>query len=224
MNVCWKIFLALLIFSSCSNDSKSNNAVVVTRHHLATDIGAEILKNGGNAIDSAVAVAFALAVVNPSAGNLGGGGFMLYYDADDEKTFALDYRERAPQNATEKMFLNKEGDVIKGLSLNSYLASGVPGTVKGMFKAHNLFGSIPIENLIAPAIKIAKDGFTLSNFQASNFNKYKKKFLNGSDSESIFIKEGGFKEGDIFIQADLAKSLELIQSRRKGFLRRKISR
>ena len=176
MNVCWKIFLALLIFSSCSNDSKSNNAVVVTRHHLATDIGAEILKNGGNAIDSAVAVAFALAVVNPSAGNLGGGGFMLYYDADDEKTFALDYRERAPQNATEKMFLNKEGDVIKGLSLNSYLASGVPGTVKGMFKAHNLFGSIPIENLIAPAIKIAKDGFTLSNFQASNFNKYKKNF------------------------------------------------
>ena len=213
MNVCWKIILALLIFSSCSKDLKSNNAVVVTRHHLATEIGAEILKNGGNAIDSAVAVAFALAVVNPSAGNLGGGGFMLYYDADDEKTFALDYRERAPQNATEKMFLNKEGDVIKGLSLNSYLASGVPGTVKGMFKAHNLFGSIPIENLIAPAIKIAKDGFKLSNFQATNFNKYKKKFLNGSDSELIFIKEGGFKEGDIFIQADLAKSLELIQSR-----------
>ena len=213
MNVCWKIILALLIFSSCSKDLKSNNAVVVTRHHLATEIGAEILKNGGNAIDSAVAVAFALAVVNPSAGNLGGGGFMLYYDADDEKTFALDYRERAPQNATEKMFLNKEGDVIEGLSLNSYLASGVPGTVKGMFKAHNLFGSIPIENLIAPAIKIAKDGFTLSNFQATNFNKYKKKFLNGSDSESIFIKERGFKEGDIFIQADLAKSLELIQSR-----------
>ena len=213
MNFCWKIILALLIFSSCSKDPKSNNAVVVTRHHLATDIGAEILKNGGNAIDSAVAVAFALAVVNPSAGNLGGGGFMLYYDADDEKTFALDYRERAPQNATEKMFLNKEGDVIEGLSLNSYLASGVPGTVKGMFKAHNLFGSIPIENLIAPAIKIAKDGFKLSNFQATNFNKYKKKFLNGSDSESIFIKEGGFKEGDIFIQADLAKSLELIQSR-----------
>ena len=155
MNFCWKIILALLIFSSCSKDPKSNNAVVVTRHHLATDIGAEILKNGGNAIDSAVAVAFALAVVNPSAGNLGGGGFMLYYDADDEKTFALDYRERAPQNATEKMFLNKDGDVIKGVSLNSYLASGVPGTVKGMFKAHNLFGSIPIENLIAPAIKHA---------------------------------------------------------------------
>ena len=213
MNFCWKIILILFIFSSCSEDLKYNNAVVVTRHHLATDIGAEILKNGGNAIDSAVAVAFALAVVNPSAGNLGGGGFMLYYDADDEKTYALDYRERAPQDATEKMFLNKEGDVMKGLSLNSYLASGIPGTVKGMFKAHNLFGSIPIENLIAPAIKTAKEGFILSNFQATNINKYKKKFLNGSDSESIFIKEGGFKEGDIFIQADLARSLELIQSK-----------
>ena len=92
-----------------------NSGMVVSQNKESSDIGIEILEMGGNAIDAAVAVGFSLAITLPRAGNLGGGGFMLYYDADDEKTFALDYRERAPQNATEKMFLNKEGDVIKGL-------------------------------------------------------------------------------------------------------------
>ena len=114
MQFSWKVFIVLLIFFACSKDITTDNAVVVTRHHLATDIVAEILKNGGNAIDSAVAVAFALAVVNPSAGNLGGGGFMLYFDSKNNKTYALDYRERAPKAATEKMFLNDSGEVIKG--------------------------------------------------------------------------------------------------------------
>ena len=225
MQFSWKVFIVLLIFFACSKDITPDNAVVVTRHHLATDIGAEILKNGGNAIDSAVAVAFALAVVNPSAGNLGGGGFMLYFDSKNNKTYALDYRERAPKAATEKMFLNDSGEVIKGLSLNSYLASAVPGTVKGMFKAHQLFGSMPMEKLISPSIKIAKQGFKLSDFQAKNFNKYKQKFLNGSDSELIFIKNEGFKEGDIFMQTDLAKTLELIKLRgQKAFYEGKIAK
>ena len=200
MQMGWKVFIICLIVSSCAKDNHSNNAVVVTRHHLATDVGANILREGGNAVDSAVAVAFALAVVNPSAGNLGGGGFMLYYDAKKNKTFALDYRERAPQAATEKMFLDKDGEVIKNLSLNSYLAAGVPGTVKGMFKIHDLFGSKSMNDLISPAIKIAKNGFELSAFQAENFNKYEKKFSNGSDSESIFINaERNFEAGDVFI-------------------------
>ena len=131
MQLSWKVFFVFFLVSSCSNEVKPNNAVVVTRHHLATDVGAGILDIGGNAVDSAVAIAFALAVVNPSAGNLGGGGFLLYFNADENKTYALDYRERAPIDANENMFLDADGNVIKNLSLNSYLAAGIPGTVKG---------------------------------------------------------------------------------------------
>ena len=215
MQLSWKFFFVFLLVSSCSNEVKPNNAVVVTRHHLATDVGAEILEIGGNAVDSAVAIAFALAVVNPSAGNLGGGGFLLYYNADENKTYALDYRERAPIDANENMFLDADGNVIKNLSLNSYLAAGIPGTVKGMFTIHELFGSKSMDDLISPSVKLASEGFRLSDFQANNFNKYRKKFLNGSDSESIFINsdDKDFSAGDVFTQTDLAESLRLIKDK-----------
>ena len=215
MQLSWKVFFVFLLVSSCSNEVKPNNAVVVTRHHLATDVGAEILEIGGNAVDSAVAIAFALAVVNPSAGNLGGGGFLLYYNADENKTYALDYRERAPIDANENMFLDADGNVIKNLSLNSYLAAGIPGTVKGMFTIHELFGSKSMDDLISPSVKLASEGFQLSDFQANNFNKYRKKFLNGSDSESIFINsdDKDFSAGDVFTQTDLAESLRLIKDK-----------
>ena len=215
MQLSWKVFFVFFLVSSCSNEVKPNNAVVVTRHHLATDVGAGILDIGGNAVDSAVAIAFALAVVNPSAGNLGGGGFLLYYNADENKTYALDYRERAPIAANENMFLDADGNVIKNLSLNSYLAAGIPGTVKGMFTIHELFGSKSMDDLISPSIKLASEGFRLSDFQANNFNKYRKKFLNGSDSESIFINsdDKDFSAGDVFTQTDLAESLKLIKDK-----------
>ena len=215
MQLSWKVFFVFLLVSSCSNEVKPNNAVVVTRHYLATDVGAEILEIGGNAVDSAVAIAFALAVVNPSAGNLGGGGFLLYYNADENKTYALDYRERAPIDANENMFLDADGNVIKNLSLNSYLAAGIPGTVKGMFTIHELFGSKSMDDLISPSVKLASEGFRLSDFQANNFNKYRKKFLNGSDSESIFINsdDKDFSAGDVFTQTDLAESLRLIKDK-----------
>ena len=215
MQLSWKVFFVFFLVSSCSNEVKPNNAVVVTRHHLATDVGAEILEIGGNAVDSAVAIAFALAVVNPSAGNLGGGGFLLYYNADENKTYALDYRERAPIDANENMFLDADGNVIKNLSLNSYLAAGIPGTVKGMFTIHELFGSKSMDDLISPSVKLASEGFQLSDFQANNFNKYRKKFLNGSDSESIFINsdDKDFSAGDVFTQTDLAESLRLIRDK-----------
>ena len=215
MQLSWKVFFVFFLVSSCSNEVKPNNAVVVTRHHLATDVGAEILEIGGNAVDSAVAIAFALAVVNPSAGNLGGGGFLLYYNADENKTYALDYRERAPIDANENMFLDADGNVIKNLSLNSYLAAGIPGTVKGMFTIHELFGSKSMDDLISPSVKLASEGFRLSDFQANNFNKYRKKFLNGSDSESIFINsdDKDFSAGDVFTQTDLAESLRLIKDK-----------
>ena len=215
MKLSWKVFFVFLLVSSCSKEVKPNNAVVVTRHHLATDVGAEILEIGGNAVDSAIAIAFALAVVNPSAGNLGGGGFLLYYNADEKKTYALDYRERAPIDANENMFLDADGNVIKNLSLNSYLAAGIPGTVKGMFTIHELFGSKSMDDLISPSVKLASEGFRLSDFQANNFNKYRKKFLNGSDSESIFINsdDKDFSGGDVFTQTDLAESLRLIKDK-----------
>ena len=200
-------FLTSFFFSSFS---KSDSYAVASRHNLATDIGMSILEDGGNAIDAAVAVAFALAVVNPSAGNLGGGGFMLIHLAEKNETFSIDYRERAPINSFEKMFQDNSGKVIKGLSLNSVLSSGVPGTVSGMFYASERFGKKNIKNLIKPSIDLAKNGFVLSNFQANNLNKFKEKFSKNKEAKKIFTRPNGFFEGDLLVQTNLARTLERI--------------
>mgnify|MGYP001294133222 CR=1 FL=1 len=201
-------FLILLFFYSPISTAESY--AVATRHHHATDIGMKVLEEGGNAIDAAVAVAFALSVVNPSAGNLGGGGFMLIHLAEKNETLSIDYRERAPLKSFEKMFLDDSGKVIKGLSLNSILASGVPGTVSGIFYAAEKFGTINIKSLIHPSIELAKKGFILSAFQANNLNKYKKKFSKNKEAKKIFTRPKGFFEGDILVQKNLAKTLERI--------------
>jgi gamma-glutamyltranspeptidase/glutathione hydrolase len=206
-------FLILLL--SYSSFIKSESYAVATRHHLATDIGIKVLEDGGNAIDAAVAVAFALAVVNPSAGNLGGGGFMLIHLAEKNETFSIDYRERAPLKSYEKMFQDNNGKVIKGLSLNSILASGVPGTVSGMFYASEMFGTIDIKSLIKPSINLAKKGFTLSDFQAKNLNKYKQKFSKNQDAKKIFTRAEGFSKGDILVQENLGKTLDRISQNGK---------
>ncbi len=195
--------------------AKVESYAVATRHHLATDIGMRVLEEGGNAIDAAVAVAFALAVVNPSAGNLGGGGFMLVHLAEENKTISIDYRERAPNKSFEKMFQDNSGTVIKGLSLNSILASGVPGTVSGIFYASEKFGTMNIKALMNPSIELAKKGFALSDFQAKNLNKYKQKFLKNKEAKKIFTRVNGFSEGDILIQKNLAGTLERISKNGK---------
>ena len=198
-----------IFFVACSESNNfKDNGVVVTRHHLASDVGAKILKEGGNAFDSAIAVAFALAVVNPSAGNLGGGGFVIY--SKNNKLFTIDYREKAPIRSSRDMFLNPEGDVVKGLSLESYLASGTPGTVAGLIQLHKDEASMPLEKLIAPAVILATEGFKLSEFQAQYLNKYAKKFKKNKEAEKIFVKEGGWRKDDLLIQKDLGKSLSLI--------------
>ncbi len=198
-----------IFFVACSESNNfKDNGVVVTRHHLASDVGAKILKEGGNAFDSAIAVAFALAVVNPSAGNLGGGGFVIYFK--NNKLFTIDYREKAPIRSSRDMFLNPEGDVVKGLSLESYLASGTPGTVAGLIQLHKDEASMPLEKLIAPAVILATEGFKLSEFQAQYLNKYAKKFKKNKEAEKIFVKEGGWRKDDLLIQRDLGKSLSLI--------------
>ena len=200
-------FLALFFFSAFT---KAESYAVASRHYLATDIGMRVLEEGGNAIDAAVAVAFALAVVNPSAGNLGGGGFMLIHLAETNETFSIDYRERAPNNSFEKMFQDNYGKVIKGLSLNSILSSGVPGTVSGMFYASENYGKKNIKNLIQPAIDLAKNGFVLSNFQANNLNKFKEKFLKNKEAKKTFTRPNGFFEGDLLVQTNLSRTLERI--------------
>ena len=171
----------------------------------------KVLEEGGNAVDAAIAVAFALAVVNPSAGNLGGGGFMLIHLAKTNESLSIDYRERAPIKSYEKMFQDDSGKLLKGLSLNSILASGVPGTVSGLFYASEKFGTIDIKNLINPSIKLAKEGFILSDFQAKNLNKYKQKFLQDKEAKKIFTRPNGFSKGDILVQKNLANTLEKIK-------------
>ena len=201
-------FLTLLLFFSPF--LRAESYAVATRHYLATDIGMKVLEEGGNAIDAAIAVAFALAVVNPSAGNLGGGGFMLLHLSETNETLSIDYRERAPLESFEKMFQDDSGNVIKGLSLNSILASGVPGTVSGMFYASENFGTIDIKSLIQPSIDLAKNGFVLSDFQAKNLNKYKKKFSKNKEAKKIFTRPKGFSGGEILIQRNLSRTLERI--------------
>ena len=210
------LFLILLVFYS--SHIKAESYAVASRHHIATDIGIKVLEEGGNAIDAAVAVAFALAVVNPSAGNLGGGGFMLIHLAEKTETISIDYRERAPIKSFEKMFQDDSGKIVKGLSLNSILASGVPGTVSGLFYASEKFGTYDIKDLINPSIELAREGFTLSSFQANNLNKYKQKFSKNKEAKKIFTRPNGFSKGDIFVQKNLANTLERIaQNGKKEF-------
>src|SRR5476649_2827260 len=159
------IATALVLTYTCSYAASqapvaAENGMVVTAQHLATRIGVDVLKDGGNAVDAAVAVGYALAVVYPAAGNIGGGGFMTIQLADGRRTF-LDFREKAPLAATADMYLDKDGNVIPGLSTKGYLAVGVPGTVSGMEMALTKYGTMKRADVIAPAIKYAQEGFVL---------------------------------------------------------------
>jgi len=178
-----------------------------------------VLANGGNAVDAMVAVHFALAVVYPSAGNIGGGGFMVLRDTVG-KTYSLDFREKAPLAAHEDMYLDDEGKVIDGLSLYGQKAAGVPGSVDGMLKAHGKFGTLPLETLIDPAIRLAKKGFNISEQQANNYNYTRKDFITyNRDSLNIpLLKEESWEPLDKLKQPDLAKTLTRIRDQgRAGF-------
>jgi len=188
----------------------AEHGMVVTAQHLATHVGVDILKAGGNAVDAAVAVGYALAVVYPAAGNLGGGGFMTLQLADGHKTF-LDFREKAPLAATSDMFLDKQGNVIKGASTESMLAVGVPGTVAGLELARAEYGTMKREKLIAPAIKLAKDGFVLEQGDIDLLTTATGKFANDPASAEIFLKNGEpYKVGQKLVQRDLANTLTRI--------------
>lgn len=197
----------------------SHNGMVVSAHPEASKVGMEILEQGGNAVDAMVGVHFALAVVYPSAGNLGGGGFMMYRGNDGE-VFSLDFREKAPGNAFEDMYLDADGNVIEGESLYGQKASGVPGSVDGMLTAHEKFGSLPLSVLIDPSIKLAEKGFRVTSKQASNYNYFKEEFTkyNRNPETVALIKSEKWEEGDVLIQKDLAETLKRIKANgRKGF-------
>ena len=187
----------------------ARHAMVVSIHHDASDAGVEVLKSGGNAVDAAVAVGFALAVVFPQAGNLGGGGFMLVRMKTGEAHF-LDYRERAPAASSAGMYLDAQGNVVAGLSITGYKAIGVPGTVAGLIYAEKTYGRLTLARVMAPAIRLASQGYILSEEEARNLAAAKNLAM-FPDSRRIFQRDGNFlKPGDRFTQPELARTLQRI--------------
>jgi len=219
MNKCILLLTIVVIISGCSTNStkKSNvfiegqgivakNGMVVSDHPQASRIGAEILKKGGNAIDAAIATEFALAVCYPEAGNIGGGGFMIIR-LNDGTINALDFREKAAAGASRDMFLDKSGKVTEGLSTNTHLASGVPGTVDGLLSAHAKYGKLPFREIIQPAIDLAKNGFPVTKQQAVSLNNNRKTFIERNSGPIAFVKDSLWKEGDVLKQQELSETL-----------------
>lgn len=190
---------------------------VVCAHPEAAKAGSEVLKAGGNAVDAAFAIHFALAVVYPNAGNIGGGGFMVFRSHKREYA-TLDFREKAPGKATETMFLDKNGQVIPELSTYSRLASGVPGSVAGLFEALKKYGTKPAAELLKPAIELAEKGFRITQRQANEMNELRLRFSKLNPDNSYLRKTSGWKAGDTLIQKDLAETLKNIALKgRDGF-------
>ncbi|WP_213954318.1 gamma-glutamyltransferase [Variovorax sp. dw_954] len=187
--------------------------MVVSAQHLATKVGVDVLKRGGNAVDAAVAVGYALAVVYPAAGNLGGGGFMTVQLADGRKTF-LDFREKAPLGATANMYLDKDGNVVKGLSTKGHLAVGVPGSVSGMEYAREKYGTMKRAALLAPSIQLADKGFVLEQGDIDLLNTSTADFKDDAATGAIFLNRGEpFTAGQKLVQKDLAKTLKTISAK-----------
>jgi gamma-glutamyltranspeptidase/glutathione hydrolase len=195
---------------------QAQHAMVVTIHHNASDAGIEILKQGGNAVDAAVAVGFALAVVYPEAGNLGGGGFMLIRMKSGQAHF-LDYREKAPAAATADMYLDAQKNVVPGLSTSGYKAIGVPGTVAGLVYAEKTYGKLTLAKVMAPAIRLATEGYVLSAPEASAFAT-SRNLAKFPESHHLFQHDGNYlKTGDRFIQPELAATLKRIAANPSTF-------
>ncbi len=201
------------IFSRSFRPVKYRQAMVVAPEAHASEIGAEVLRKGGNAIDAAVAVAFTLAVTYPRAGNIGGGGFLLYRSTENDHCYALDYREKAPLAASRTMYLDENGEIIENASIRGYRAVGVPGTVAGLWKAHKRFGKLTWSELLQPAIDLAENGFIIDEYFAGSLKYASKELARYPSTRKVFLKEGSdslYKEGERFIQRDLAAILKRI--------------
>jgi gamma-glutamyltranspeptidase / glutathione hydrolase len=188
----------------------AEHGMVVTSQHLASDVGVQILKQGGNAVDAAVAVGYALAVTNPCCGNIGGGGFATLHLADGRDVF-INFREKAPLAATEKMFLDAAGEIVPDLSLKGYLSAGVPGSVMGLEQMLQKYGTLSRAVVMAPAIKLAEAGFVLNQGDADILATSTKHFAAQPNVAATFLNAGqAWKAGDVFVQKNLAATLALI--------------
>jgi len=230
-----KIGICLLLCIACSQVLLGNaiysymdihhpvigsHGMVATQEKHASEIGLDILKKGGNAVDAAVAVGFALSVTLPRAGNLGGGGFMLLHLASPNTTIALDYREVAPLSAHRELFLDKEGNPSANLSRKSILSTGIPGTVAGLITALETYGSLPLETVIQPAIELAENGFEMSSDLIQSLERAKPEMKKHAETFNTFFKPDGssYQRGDILKQPNLARSLKRIsQYGKNGF-------
>jgi gamma-glutamyltranspeptidase/glutathione hydrolase len=217
--------IVLLVLSACGVSSQKDrqvtttgvvgdSAMVVCAHPMAAQVGIDILKRGGNAVDAAVAVQLALLVTFPEAGNLGGGGFLVYRDKVG-KTYSLDYREKAPAQATTDMYLDKDKNVIPDLSISGHLASGVPGTVAGLADSHAKFGSLPWKDLVQPAVSLARNGVRLTKRAANNLNRIQADLKKYNPTPPEFLL-GDWVEGDTLKWLDLASTLERIRDNGKA--------
>ncbi len=223
------LFLGLLSFQCTTQMSEemavtspsgviADEAMVVSAHPLASEVGAGILRQGGNAVDAAIAVQFALAVVYPAAGNIGGGGFMVIREAGG-LTNTLDYREKAPLTATRDMYLDENDEVIEGASRLGHLASGVPGSVDGMVKAHERYGSLSWETLVQPSVDLATNGFLLTEREARGLNRSKEVFQEANtQSPDFLLNEAEWQAEDTIYMPELAATMERIRDEgRAGF-------
>lgn len=196
------------------------HVMAASAHPEASKVGAAIMKKGGNAVDAAVATFFALSVVHPSAGNLGGGGFMVFRDKSGQ-SFALDFREKAPYAASRDMYLDEKGDVVPNMAWLGHSASGVPGSVDGMAVAHQRFGKLSWKEVIQPAIELAENGVALTDDEAKGLNRVRSDIRKFNPGEPYFLKAGAdtvWKTGELHVQADLGKTLRRIQEKgRAGF-------
>lgn len=227
------VLLLLFVILSCKQTSHSQqinpyhytpvkrivvkHGAIATANPLASEIGAMILKKGGNAVDAAIAAQLALAVVYPAAGNIGGGGFMVIHLRNGKNT-AIDFREEAPGKATRDMYLDKKGNADPQLSRNGDLSVGVPGTVAGIFLAHKEYGKLPMKELIQPAIDLAERGYAITATEARWLNENQQDFKKYNTIMPVFVKESDWHAGDTLLQKDLAHTLELIRdSGQAGF-------
>ncbi|HSJ67131.1 MAG TPA: gamma-glutamyltransferase [Anditalea sp.] len=202
----------------------ADSAMVVSAHPLASEVGVEIMKKGGNAVDAAIAVQFALAVVFPEAGNIGGGGFFVIRDKD-ANYHTLDFREKAPIDASRDMYLDESGEAMEMKSQRGPLAAGVPGAVDGMVRAFEKFGTLSWDELVEPSIRLAADGFELTEREAQKFNNTANTFREYSSIDPVQFTGKEWKEGDILVQKDLANTLTQIKNhKRDGFYRGQIAK
>lgn len=222
-------FISIILLSACQPTKTKttpkkveigalgDQAMISSAHPLATKVGVDILKSGGNAFDAAIAVQFALAVVFPRAGNIGGGGFAIYRQNDGE-IGSIDFREKSPLASSRDMYLDKNGDVIPALSTLGHKAAGVPGAVDGMFQLHEKFGSKPMSQLIQPAIKLAFYGFNITKDQANVFNEKREDFIEVNGDDFFLARAEGWQEGDLIKFTELASTMTQIRDRgREGF-------